>query len=62
MERRKKSGVSFFPVLNRIDVRMGPIAERFKNPAGVAEMRYQELRYWYNWAKAFFDNDKEHIK
>jgi len=41
-----------------MDVRMGPGAERFKNPAGVADMTYQELRYWYNWCKAYYEAEK----
>jgi len=41
-----------------MDVHMGVVAERFGNPLGISQMTYQELRYWYSWAKAYNEAEK----
>ena len=41
---------------------MGPIAERFGNPAGISGMSYQEIRYWYGWCKAYQEAEKEELE
>jgi hypothetical protein len=59
MEGRQEFSPGFYNGLTRIDIRMGPIAERFGNPSGVSKMTYQEIRYWHSWCKAYHDAEQK---